>query len=326
MVAEGRVQSFQPRLEMASAAQFQMLAKSLVIVESGGGHLMTVGDFRLVFFQGEKPLAEIEIVGNRLLRWPAKWKDDAHLADPPALAGFLKSAGFPGLADALEQAVARAVKAREAHAAWAATWEAATPAGLAPLVNQLSGQVPKKDPTAIGKALSLLQSQYPSINDGVLALFAWYGHRSGPWSGYPAFEIAPETLLESFSPDQLVTALESRESSLTDQHLEGAARFVSRWVHESRRETQKLLIDRFQRSPVRRRLIEFVHALNDDWKIRAIDHAFSTHGPGESPRQKQFYPAQSTEKGSPAGPVSKKTSLGLRLWRRLFDRHKGRLG
>jgi hypothetical protein len=58
-------------------------------------------------------------------------------------------------------------------------------------------------------------------------LLEWFGCGAGPWSSYPAYEVAAEELLLDYPTTRLVAALES--AVLSPAQKEGAARlFASR--------------------------------------------------------------------------------------------------
>jgi hypothetical protein len=268
LVFEHNVGSFKPRLEFTSRDDLSALRRRLEIDARPTGHLMTIGDVILAFYQAGHLVARVEIVGYALLRWPDRWKDDGALADPNLLADFLESRGFAKLRQSIDQRAKQTVALAAAHAAWLATWETATPAGLAPLTEDLSREIHAPVSKTRERAMALLAAHYPSIDHQILALLAWYGHGCGPWSGHPVLECAPESLLECFSAEQLVHALENH--TLSRQHLEGAARFISRWVPEPGRKVQKNLIDRFRKSAARQQVLNYIQASKDPVKVQAM--------------------------------------------------------
>jgi hypothetical protein len=238
-------------------------------------HLMTFGDVYLDFYDVDKRVARIEIVRASLLRWPERWKSDAVLVDATGLADFLHSRRFGRLREIIDQDLARAKELREQHAAWTATWEPAIPPGLAPLIDGLEGDKYSPEPKALPSALAILERQYESRDEQVLALLAWYGHGNGPWSGYPSVETAPEVMLQTFSPDELVHAIERRP--LSAQHLEGIARFVARWVpvkSKQNRRRLKDLIDKIRESSVCDQIHAHVQSGRDPSKTEQLRRAF----------------------------------------------------
>jgi hypothetical protein len=267
MVFEDRTGRFQPRLEFTKTDDLSALRRCLVI-EASTGHAMMMGEFCFEFYHLDGLVARIEIVGTGLLRWSDRWKNDAYLTDPLILAEFLKSHGFAKLRETIDRDAEAEIEIIAAHAAWVATWEPAIPAGLAPLIVELSEEIYAPEPQARPRALALLAAQYPSVDEQILALFAWYGHGSGPWSGFPSSEVAPESMLESFAVEQLVHALESQ--NLSRQHLEGAARFVSRWVSKPSQRVHRELINRFRTSRMRHQILSYVQSTEDSSKIEAI--------------------------------------------------------
>jgi hypothetical protein len=112
--------------------------------------------------------------------------------------------------------------------AWARSWEAATPAGLGPLVDGLLWERFAPESPARDRALRVLAETHPTAEAQVLALLGWLGHGMGPWDGFTASEEVPVYLLEALPRDAVIAAV--RRGGLTVNQLERAARFVCRWV------------------------------------------------------------------------------------------------
>lgn len=267
MVFEGNTGRFQPRLEFTSAEELSAL-KTCLTVRPADGHLMTFGEFNLEFYVYNELAAQIEIVRHCLLRWSGRWKNDAYLIDPIGLAEFFKSHGFAAFRESIDREAEAAEKSAAEHAAWEATWEPAIPVGLAPLVEDLTYEKYAAEPKIRPRALALLAVQYSNVVDQILALFAWYGHGSGPWNGYPSSEMAPEYMLESYTAQQMLHALESQH--LSRQHLEGAARFVTRGVSKQRKLAQRELVDAVRMSGIRQQILDYVQSTGDSDKIEAV--------------------------------------------------------
>lgn len=264
--------TFQPRLEFAKANDLSMLWKCLAI-QPTSWHLMMIGEVCIEFYNLEERLARIEIVGTNLLRWSERWKTDARLTNPILLAEFLQSQGFGRLREDMDLDVEQERKSNAQHAAWLATWETATPPGLSPLVEDLSNEIYSSKPIALPRALAVLAEQYASRDEQILALFAWYGHGSGPWSGYPCSEAAPEVMLQTFSADELHRAMESQ--TLSAQHLEGVARFMSRWVPKQHERARRQLIDEVRSSRIRDIVLAHVQSSGNASKIEEIVRAIA---------------------------------------------------
>jgi hypothetical protein len=268
MVFDGHTGRFQPRLEFTSRDDLSGLGVCLAIEENSSGHLMMIGELLLEFYHVGLLIARVEIVGTGLLRWPDRWKEDAPLTDPIILADFLKSRGYAKLRESIDRDEIEASARIAADAAWLATWEPAIPAGLGPLVDELLHEIYAEEPRTRPRAMALLKAQYPSDDKQILALFAWLGHGSGPWSGFPWSEAVPEFLLECFATADLLHALENQ--ALSRQHLEGAARFISRWVSKPHRQVHQDLVNRFRISPIRQPILEYVQSTGDPSRITAV--------------------------------------------------------
>lgn len=271
MVFKDQVGTFQPRFEFADAASLAALADSLRIEEESLGHLMTLGNVRLDFYSGDELIARIQVVKS-LLRWPGRWASDAQMVHAQRLAALLKSKGFPALNDEYEADTKSSLAAARVHRRWLASWEAATPPVLAPLVQALVEDRYAPQPVARPKALAILASNYPTVDQQILVLLAWYGHAKALWSGYPMVESAPESLLESFEPEQILAALQS--STLTPQQLEGACRLVSRYVQKSQATAKQRLIEGIAAGELRHQLLSYISSTNDSAKVTALGRAF----------------------------------------------------
>jgi hypothetical protein len=273
LVFEARVGKFQPRLILTGPADLVALQTALAIADQSCGHLMTFGDVCLVFHRLDRTTARIEVVAGIHLRWTDRWQDDARLADPRALADVLASRGFMALRVRIERVATEEQERATEYAGWLKTWEPAIPVGLHSLVQDLGDGRDPTNPTFLAGARSALAEHYPSVDSQILVLLAWYGHGSGPWSGFPSVEQGPASLLEAFSADEFVQALDG--SSLSRQHLEGAARFVARWVPIPDRRTHRKLIDRVRASGVRGQILEYVRSTGERTKIKAVESALA---------------------------------------------------
>jgi hypothetical protein len=235
-VWQDRTGSFQPRLVFSDAGTLADLRNAMAIREGFDGHLMSIGECRMDFFAGDECVAKIEILGA-LLRWSKRWKSDAPLLDPGALASMLKANGRPNLSEMFEREKPGELERQTAHEKWIATWQPAIPPGLEPFIEALSQETYSPEPGNRPTALEILAAQFPLIDEQIRKLFACFGHCNGPWSGCPMVEMAPAFLLQSFTTDQLLHALRSQD--LSHQHLQGAARFLCRWARKEEAESKK---------------------------------------------------------------------------------------
>ena len=112
------------------------------------------------------------------------------------------------------------------------------------------------------QALRVLAQDHPEIDARILMLFGWLGHSLGPWSGFPFAEGAPVALLETFSHEDAVGAVQ--RNNLTVHQKEGAARFFCRWIHPQRRQVERREIP----SEVRALLWAYVQSTRDEDKIK----------------------------------------------------------
>ena len=80
--------------------------------------------------------------------------------------------------------------------------------------------------------LESLSAAYPEPQARILALFRWFGRGAGPWTGFPVYEQLAEQILLQFPVEELIDALQ--DAPLSEEHLEGAARFFAGWAFANR--------------------------------------------------------------------------------------------
>jgi hypothetical protein len=226
------------------AETIEELRHSLQIRDGGCGHCMCHGDPTLVLSDrsGDR-LAVLGIHHGAAISWCA-WKGDAELVDGQRLLRWLVARG---VAYPLEQFESDRLRMRKSQDQ-AERWQAATPAPLAkhPVLDiDLA-----LNPSSLAPVLEIA---FPDPRVRALALFEWFGHGAGPWSGFPAYEQLPERLLLTLPMDCLLAALDSE--ILTAAQLEGAARLFAGWNFG---QTRKRDLDRLTAAN-RKRLLD--HAL-----------------------------------------------------------------
>ena len=101
-VLHGNRINFEPILEI-SAPEDRAALRSALRIEASEGHMMSFEDRRLLFFAGEHSLATLGLIRAYVLRWSKRWKHDAHLLDPDAIAEFLAVRGHPELREELHR-------------------------------------------------------------------------------------------------------------------------------------------------------------------------------------------------------------------------------
>ncbi|GHO63128.1 hypothetical protein KSC_020200 [Ktedonobacter sp. SOSP1-52] len=199
---------------------------------------MTIGSLTFVFWRGEEQLAVLVFLDGYSFRWD-RWFGDGPLVENQGILNWLTERGIPG--PALEEELMKQRHALE-------KMYMATPACLAPLRGMLrhrasltlwvlSNESQHLPPSHWKGEVEHLQQKYPlaflqrtleenhpNPHERALLLFRWYGHFSGTWNGFPAFEAEPATLLLHMSLDILIQALERGE--LSPEELEGAAHLL----------------------------------------------------------------------------------------------------
>ena len=110
--------------------------------------------------------------------------------------------------------------------------------------------------------------EYPNTKQRILALLSLYGSGAGPWTGFPSYETAAETLLLDFKTPELVAAAQSGE--LTGRQLEGAARLFCGWAYSryGPRDVDEVP------PGLQKELLNYTLKSNDDDKIGRAEEAF----------------------------------------------------
>ena len=236
-------------------AAIEELRRSLQITAGGCGHCMCHGDPTLVLSdQDGNTLAVLGLHHGVAIRWH-EWKDDAELADGQRLLQWLVTLGVLYPMEELERSRRQGLQAQ----AQRERWRAAIPPPLA--AHPVFDLDLALNPAPL---IPLLEGAFPDERERALALFEWFGHGDGLWSGFPAYEALPEKLLLALPMDRLLDALHSE--SLSAAQLEGAARLFASWDF---RQTRKHDLERLSPSDKQRLLEHALRSSNRDKQARA---------------------------------------------------------
>lgn len=227
-------------------------------------HCMCPGDQFIDIFDGRTRRATITLHHGRSLRWDG-WSSDVLLGDPRPLLEWLAGKGAPGPLREWERDLERAERDALAHDAW----QRAAPPCLAPSLPGLASGMfnPEVPAEPIRRAGEALRGTYLTEAEAILALLAWFGHGAGPWTGFPSYEGAAESLLLLYPTERIVEAL--RSTALTPGHLEGAARLFASWWFARMRPADIDLVP----GELKRRLMEHVESSGDGDKIERLRRA-----------------------------------------------------
>ncbi|RBP45948.1 hypothetical protein DES53_102332 [Roseimicrobium gellanilyticum] len=179
------------------------------------------------FYRAEKLLARVSNHHGVFIRCTL-WSSDAALTNPELMVRWFEERGMFGPRREVNEN-ARSDEERSKN--WV-RWLAAVPKGLENIWD--------RDQDIVGRAKTLaplqaaLEQTFPSAQERVLALCAWYGSGAGPWSGYPGYETIGEELLLTYSTGELVEAMQSAGMA-TPAHWEGAARLLGGWTFSKER-------------------------------------------------------------------------------------------
>jgi len=219
------------RLDITDPADLAELREALRIIEDPEqfGHLMSIESHRLEFWAGDECLSGLGVLYWFALRWHSVWKNDAVLANPRRFEDWLQRHGIP---DATQQREADERRA-EVQQRQIERWEQALPPCLATLWPDRLGDM---NPD-VSSARQLLEEAVPDPVEQARVLFAWFGSGAGPWSGYPAYESVPESMLLDYPIEILVRAVD--RADVTDAQILGAARFFGGWTFGQRRKRDR---------------------------------------------------------------------------------------
>lgn len=220
-------------------------------------HDTCLGDPTIELLNGKKRLAVLAYHHGKSLRWTKAWRFDAKLEDGYELAQWLEMLNVPEPKIALEAARKEERQSSSQLQAWILSTPvclrehlidslglASNLVALSPDPKSLQGLAPRKLQTNAqeAKLVAVLNENYQSEKDAILALMQWYGTGTGSWSAYPAYEDIPARLLLLFPTKKILQALTA--SDVSPPEFEGAARFFSSYCFLSSKPNDLRLLDK----------------------------------------------------------------------------------
>jgi hypothetical protein len=197
--------------------------------EKIAGHLMSIPDMYFEFYNDDDLLANIAYISCCWIRWDMNWKGDGILEDSMPLMKWLDSKGITEPLEYYYESVERGKKdkAIQEH------WEKGMPEYIIKHWNRMEKIVNCDflDYSHLKKLLKELKAHYKDDQKLILALFNWFGHGSGLWSGHPSTESIPHDMLIQFPMDLLVNI--ALENDLNEWQLKGAAHFFGQREYNS---------------------------------------------------------------------------------------------
>ena len=206
---------------------------------------------QLLIFEGEQELAYLHAEGSSQVLDDLLKAANAFVANPATNAATVRQrAEDPAAQKKDEEAEAR--------------WLAAMPKSIRPLwINAIQADFGRPDPAQFRSAFV---KEIPSASGRIAALYSWYGSGTGSWSHYPGYEQVTENLLLEFSTKDLVAT--AQKTKLTEEQLEGAARFFSRFSFYRPDETKSV------QSGLKKMLMEHMEKSADKENLRQAKEAF----------------------------------------------------
>lgn len=232
-----------PVIAELAAGELPRLREALAIRETDESfHCMCLGDLSVELRGSVFSVGTLSFHHGRSVRLE-RWSSDAWLADGPALLRLLSERGVAGPLADFEAAVAAEQEGARARERWL---EAAPPAlrGLLPGMEggMFGPPLLPNDPKVV-EAMQRVRAA--GDGDALVArdLLRWLGTVRSPWSGHPAYEQVPLTLLAALPPDVvLAVACESTD----EPSLAAAARhYASHQMVSFRKSVLAAVPDRF---------------------------------------------------------------------------------
>jgi hypothetical protein len=240
--------SEQTLLDTVDVARIRALIDGIEVdARSSGFSCMCCGNPTLELYEGNRLVVELGFHHGRSLRWKG-WPADGSLTEKSAsfLVQWLTDAGVTGPRNEVERERLRREKAVATLERWKAAmppaaravWEErelgmgggvvsrpAAPSQQRDSTILLAPRLSEAEQQALGDLEDAFREAIPETSARIRALLHWFGSGLGPWSGYPGYEQVPEMMLLRYPGDDVIAAADV--PTLTDSHLEGAARYFS---------------------------------------------------------------------------------------------------
>ena len=193
------------------------------------------------------------------------WDSDAPIVNQEAFLHWFDARGMAGPRSEVHAARARTEKSYQDKE----RWRQAMPPGLERVWEETSNAFGNRNAAAL---YHVLVENVPERKHQVLSLLQWFGSGAGPWSGFPAYETAPENMLIHFySVPEILLVLQ--EFPLTAEQVEGAARLLGGYTFRKHYEAHpEDLVPR----DIQSKLLDFViqTSPNDTDKLKRAQTAF----------------------------------------------------
>ena len=196
-----------------------------VVVPDGWFHCMCIGSPAIRLYRGDTELVRITSHHGQSVRC-SLWSSDAMLKDQEKWLQWFDARKMPEPRREVDEMAANAKQSAKDYQKWLE----AMPKSIRPVWEQAMKDELAPDFKPLRTAIS---QEFPDIRKRTLALFAWYGSGSGPWSGFPSYESTAAELLLDIPTSDLVDAAQT--DNLTDAQLGGAARLFGGWDFSQRR-------------------------------------------------------------------------------------------
>ena len=102
LVVRDQKGTFEPVLAIESPEEIAEF-RAIFRISSAGGHLMSFHEHEIRCFAGDTLLDTLALVRPSVLRWNKRWKSDATISDPDALANFFARHGYSKLRERIDR-------------------------------------------------------------------------------------------------------------------------------------------------------------------------------------------------------------------------------
>jgi hypothetical protein len=261
VVTESPFQDAKKLFESRDRKDLDALSKALEVTESDElFHCMCIGTPAIYIYKDEELLTEVTNHHGQSVRCTL-WSSDACIKNVEVWLKWFDDRKIDGPRLEVNK---RRKNDEQSHIA-RKKWIAAMPKGLDRFWESSLGQFGDVDTKPLAKAL---RASIPKRDDQILALLRWFGSGAGPWSGYPTYEQAAETLLLEYQLSEIISCVEIK--NLSAEQIEGAARFLGGWhfAQKHPKGSDQLPVE------IKKALLEHVRYTKDEDKLERAKNAF----------------------------------------------------
>jgi len=261
---DGKAKKGEILLDITNSGEISSFMSLLSIREDDKafGYCLCLGGPTIEFYKDKDLVATISLLHGRSIRWD-KWRSDVVLKNNEKLLDWLAKYNITKPRQEYEEDINRENEMLRQYQKWLK----AMPDVLMSRWGKIDWETPMEPSKETLEDLwSIVNSAYPKLSDLVLALLGWYGSGKGPWSEFPSYESAPEELLLHIDTREIVNTVIT--ANLTNQQMEGTARYLSGWTFHKLKPKDKVLVP----EELKQKILTYVKAQKDEDKIIRVQN------------------------------------------------------